>query len=348
MRSAVSSARVGPVDRGQHVAAGHPRAVGGDAARPRVRGVRRAAKTAAATGRPATTPSARATSSAVSTWSAGMVASLVTSSAAGAEVLGERGVDDPLHLGRVEARRRASCRTVDAGIAVIAASQLLAADRRPASIAAEQVAEPLVRRPRGSPPASGSRGSPAGRTPTATSVGGDGEQVGRLPAAPCGARPRSPPSRGQLPGRRGQRVGRAQHAGAAGHRPLQRARGPPGRPPTPAPVAGGGRRVGLRRQVAGDVRRRSGGRRPGPPAASCWPAGWRRARRCRPPRRRRTGRGWRCGRAGRCGRRRRRSGRPGRPGSARSAGSTPAARQDATIVGKRCSRNSPPRWRASR
>ncbi len=34
------------------------------------------------------------------------------------------------------------------------------------------------------------------------------------------------------------------------------------------------------------------------------PAGWRRARRCRPPRRRRTGRGSWCGRAGRCGRRR--------------------------------------------
>ena len=89
----------------------------------------------------------------------------------------------------------------------------------------------------------------------------------------------------------------------AGHRPLQRRRGSPGSttqagrrparaPARPAP-AGHGR-----------CRRRSAGRTPGPPAASCWPAGWRRARRCRRPRRRRTGPGSRCGRAGRCGRRR--------------------------------------------
>ncbi len=78
VRSAVSSERVGPVT----TASTSPRAT-------RVPSVIRwskvamppevAAKTWAATGRPATTPGARATSSAVSTWPPGIVASLVTS-----------------------------------------------------------------------------------------------------------------------------------------------------------------------------------------------------------------------------------------------------------------------------
>ena len=70
VRSAVSSARVGPVDGGQHVAAAHPVAVGGDrrhldVGRPALDGQ---SNTAGATASPATTPSARATRSAVSVW----------------------------------------------------------------------------------------------------------------------------------------------------------------------------------------------------------------------------------------------------------------------------------------
>nr|BFE67348.1 hypothetical protein GCM10020092_006490 [Actinoplanes digitatis] len=78
VRSAVSRDRVGPVT----TARTSPRATrapsstrwSNSAVPPEV-----AAKTRAATGRLATTPGARATSSAVSTWSAGIVASLVTS-----------------------------------------------------------------------------------------------------------------------------------------------------------------------------------------------------------------------------------------------------------------------------
>ena len=82
--------------------------------------------------------------------------------------------------------------------------------------------------------------------------------------------------------------------------------------------------------------RRPGRRRPALRAASCWPGGWRRGRRCRRPRRRRTARARRCGPSQVGGhaahhvvRRRRHRHRD------RVARSRPRSRQAAAMVGKR-------------
>ena len=295
---------------------------------------------------PATTPSARATRSAVSVWSAGMVATLVTSRPIRAQVLGQRALDDPAVPAPDPAqppatpspstRSRSSPPTVCVDPA-LRPDRARAGGRSHSSSAVGKSSrqwQPRVSRRRTRP-----------RRPAR----GHGEQVRRLPGggprlarglAELGQRPRPSPA---------SVAGRAQHPGAPGHRPLQRSprhvrgqhparaasrrRSPPARPAS-------GR--------SGRCRRRSGGRRPAPPAASCWPAGWRRARRCRPPRRRRTGRGWRCGRAGRCGRRRRRSGRPARPGSGRSPGRRRPPGRTPRWSGSGWSRKSPPRCRASR
>ena len=78
VRSAVSSARVGPVTTAS-TSPRRTRSPSATRASKVAAPAEVAAKTSAATGRPATTPSARATSSAVSTCPAGTVASLVTS-----------------------------------------------------------------------------------------------------------------------------------------------------------------------------------------------------------------------------------------------------------------------------
>ena len=238
MRSAVSSARVGPVT----VASTSPRA---DPRRRRATeharrgraGAGAASKTAAATASPATTPSARATRSAVSVCSAGMVASLVTSTPSGAEVLVERG-------------RRRSARTA-AGSSP-AAPQRRPRGRRRLIAVGSQVSVELRRRgrcaasrwPRHSSPASGK--SSRQWQPRVSSPG--------RAAADQRARPRSagwsPPS-SRSAGRRAVAPSSASVAGGrrpatsalrstpapAGHRPLQRRRGPPGRR-DPAPRAG--------------------------------------------------------------------------------------------------------------
>ena len=171
------------------------------------------------------------------------------------------------------------------------------------------------RRRRGSPRASGSRGSPRAGPPQHQGCA----TVSRLVASHVSVRPDHAGSaeRGQRqravvrPSDSAERSTPAPRSWPAATAPGRRGIDGPAR----SPVLGD--RLGLRGQARARCRRRSAARRPAPPAASWRPAGWRRARRCRPPRRRRTGPGSRCVRAGRCGRRRWRSGRPGRPGSGR-------------------------------
>ena len=113
----------------------------------------------------------------------------------------------------------------------------------------------------------------------------------------------------------------------------------------PRPSCGGSSPAASRaRDVVGDAVRR----RPGPRAASWRPAGWRRGRRCRTPRRRRRGRRGRTGR--------RRSVSHAAAGVVLGGGDRqqlggrvePELAAARTIEGKRRSRNSAPRCRASR
>ena len=108
----------------------------------------------------------------------------------------------------------------------------------------------------------------------------------RSAAAP-GPRPARPASAAVA----GQRRRAAQHPGAPGHRPLQRRRGPPAATTQP-----------VRRPASAPARPAPAGRAAmsvgDPPGEDqplqqrvARPAGWRRARRCRRPRRRRTGPG---------------------------------------------------------
>jgi tetratricopeptide (TPR) repeat protein len=101
-----------------------------------------------------------------------------------------------------------------------------------------------------------------------------------------------------------------------------------------------------RRRVRGGAgwRRRSCSPAPHIPAANCWPAGWRRAGRCRWSRPPRTGPADRCGRPDRSPRRRRCSAPPAPPEwAARDVDAQ--RRQRAWMVGKCDFRNSSPRWR---
>ena len=153
----------------------------------------------------------------MSLWSAGIVATLVTSSRwptilAPARSRRSRATADG------SSPRRAACqlRSTRHRVAHRPRSQFRAvgADRR------EQVARASRRRPRGSPPASGSRGSPraasrprpARRPPCSRFVASHAAVPGRCRLG------------GADGGRRGlrQRLGAAQHPGAAAHRPLQR------------------------------------------------------------------------------------------------------------------------------
>ena len=241
----------------------------------------------------------------MSLWSAGMVATLVTSTPSGPQVLGERGRDDPPHLVRVEPGRAAAPRRV---IALVHRSRLpaLRQPRRPAPSAASRWPRHSSRRVREVLPPVAAPGLLRRAYAAATSARGDGEQVGRLPGRRCAAGAAAGAELGQRP-RRSRPASRPLRStpGARGSSPAA-ASARDGRPAPPSPAARRRPAPGrpARGRLARDVRRRSAGRRPAPPAASWRPAGWRRARRCRRPRRRRTGRGSRSGRAGRCGRRR--------------------------------------------
>ena len=122
----------------------------------------------------------------------------------------------------------------------------------------------------------GQRGAARGRT--GARVAGQrraARHVVQLRAAAFAGRPRD-----ARPGRRAATSGRAPRA-AVGQRRARRS------------LDVQDRRVGRRsatRGVAPDPASppRRARRTPAPRAASCWPAGWRRARRCTPPRRRRT------------------------------------------------------------
>ena len=305
-------------DRREHVAADHPVAVAAPAARTGGRAAGRQRR------RPPRRPAARRprrrpgppVGGVDLVGRDGRLAGHVD--AAGAEILGERVVDDPLDRppGRARPPAASSC-------------DLTAVTASPPSCVGGPAAGPRAasRWPRHSSRAVGKSSrqwqprvsSPGVRRPRPARAA----TVSRLVAsqlAVCGAAARRASS-AQRPRRcAASDVGDAQHAGPAGHRPLQRRPDRRRRPPRPVPSAGRRPASACGGRSPARCRRRSAGRRPAPPAASCWPAGWRRARRCRPPRRRRTGPGWRCGRAGRCGRRRRRSGPPARPGSGRWPG----------------------------
>ena len=187
-------------------------------------------------------------------------------------------------------------------------------------------------------------------------------QVGQLARArgPCDAEPRRAAA--------AERGRAAHHPGAAGHGPLQqfpsldrvvgaaprRCRGDGGSGSQRTPIAPGSGPPGVAGRAEGAGRgraplfpkarpRRPGPRRPCPRAASSRPAGWRRGRRCTPPRRPPTGPAGRWPRRGRSARRRRGSGRPGRPAASRAPGRDPGPAPTAASVGKRPSKSSTPR-----
>ena len=332
VRSAVSSARVGPVT----VASTSPRATRSpswtsavderSAVPPPAR-----SNTAAATASPATTPSARATRSPSRVWSAGMVAT--AGHVEPVRPAGPRPARWPRSADRAgssPAARRPS--TVDCSIARSgspsrsAGSQLSSAAGRPipASRWPSHSSSAVGKSSRQwQPRVSSRRRAPRRPAPMAT--------VTRLVASQAAGPRRGPVAR---------RARSASPAVAASDSALRSTPAPrviarcsgarisagttqPGR--RPAPVG----RVGLGRQVGGDVggdpagedqplEQRVGGEPVGAVHAGAGglaagvQAGDRRA-----------------AAAGRSGRRRWRSARPGRPGSGRSTGSMPAARQDA-------------------
>ena len=107
-------------------------------------------------------------------------------------------------------------------------------------------------------------------------------------AAGDGSSDRRAPSASSVRAAAASDVGAAQHAGAEGHRRRRARCAPTGRAAAPR------RRAAPARPAAAATARgprRCARRTPAPRAGCCWPAGWRRGRRCRRPRRRRTGPG---------------------------------------------------------
>ena len=201
----------------------------------------------------------------MSTWSAGMVATLVTSTPPGAEVLVERVVARSARTatGSSPAARSVACD-------LLRSPQCLPARGR----AHRPVPSAMSRWPSQSSRTTGKSSRQwqprvSSRVDAAADERrGDGDQVGRLPARRLGVGP----GRGELGERaRGprERRGAAQHAGPAGHRPSAAPAGRPGSTTHRSPSA-----VGAGSACSGrsgrDVLRRSAGRRPAPPAASCW------------------------------------------------------------------------------
>ena len=180
-------------------------------------------------------PSARATRSAVSVWSAGMVATLVTSTRSGPP--------------RSSVRARSTIRATATG------SSPTVAQRRPSvgpesrrlprlASACRCAVRPARRWPRHSSPASGKSSRQwqprvsCARVGGADQRAGHGEQVGRLPGGGAGGGPVRA-ELGQGLRRPGQRLGAAQHAGAARSWPAAAARRDAGSTTQPAPVGAG-------------------------------------------------------------------------------------------------------------
>ena len=242
-----------PGHRGQHVAAGPP----GRRRRPRparrtaAAGPTRHARsnTAAATGSPATTPSARATTSAVSICSAGMVAPLVTSTPSGgepprcrgAQVLGQCATYRSARPRPGRARRRRMS-TIDCLV-----RRWFTSYSASAGLVPERRRRRRSRRPGGRATVVGARRKSSRQwqprvscrayaAPAATPR--HGEQVRRLPARRCPGRDPGTAQSASAPPVAAQRLGRAQHPGAPGHRLLQRRRGPSASTTQPAPPSG--------------------------------------------------------------------------------------------------------------
>ena len=342
VRSAVSSSRVGAVDRGRRRVPGvDALAVGDEVARSRSpSGPHTVSITAAATGRPATTPSAagaerrRCCAGRPARW---------PSTSRRCRRRGPR--RSP--CGRARRRRRgrarrrssgAGCRRPSGWNVHTSASARASPTGTPATRATDAVDVEARRRDGAATRRAGSGWSVRRWQPrlsvragaAATTADADRQQVRRLPRCARAVhrrrgscrrrrRARSPPRRAR------PSVGAARRRGATSSSGRRRGARPSSTPRRPRRRARGSTRVGeLPREVAADPR--AGDDALGQAVAT--PAGWRRARRCTRPRRRRTARASRCGRRGRRGRRRTRSARRERPGCGRG-------RVDADLAARR-------------
>ena len=308
VRSAVSRPRVGPGDPHHHVArrdagaVGHPVGHVDVVAQTRGRPARR--RRARRRRRPRGRRSRRSPRA-----SAGIVATLVASTAPSGQVLLERGDACGVDARGVEP---GGGQLVDAGPrqVVVRRQRVMRLRRSVAGRREGDVGAPSTqpaskwpasarRRARGSPRASASRGSPrAARRRRRARV----LTVSRLVVSQASWSTTSVAASARAC--RGRPAASAEAGGGAQHADPRRSSPPAAsrrsRRRAPAPRV---RRVGRRRRhraaARRAARRRCGARTPGPRAASWRPAGWRRARRSRRPRRWRRGRGRWCGPAGR-------------------------------------------------